>query len=41
MLDVEIMASFFGAVLVEMILTPMHILRPSILALHQSCSCRY
>ena len=28
----KIMKSFSGAVLVEMILTPMHILRPSVLA---------
>ena len=31
------MASFSGAVLVEMILTPMYILRPSILGQCQSC----
>ena len=33
----EIMASFPGAVLVEMILITMHTLRPSILAQCQSC----
>ena len=33
----EIMANLSGAILVEMILTPMHRLRPSRLALCQSC----
>ena len=32
------MANLSGGVLVEIILTPMHILRPSILAYCQSCS---